>query len=160
MQGTLRTTHDGRYALRFERVFGHPCAKVWRAITEPDQLRSWEFPAVVDLTQAAGTKVTFASPEDRFPALEGMIVVTEPPTLLEYTWGDEILRWELEDLGDGRCRLVFTNIFDDRDAAVPAAAGWHAAFEVLEARLDGRAVNWSAFDRADVLHDAYARNLG
>jgi uncharacterized protein YndB with AHSA1/START domain len=114
---------------------------------------------VVDLTQAAGTKVTFKSPEDRFPVTEGVIMIAEPPTLLEYTWGDEVLRWELEDLGDGRCRLVFTNVFDDRDTAVPAAAGWHAALEVLEARLDDQVVDWSAWDRADELNHDYARTF-
>jgi hypothetical protein len=42
---------------------------------------------------------------------------------------------------------------------MPAAAGWHAGLEVLDAGLDGREVDWSAFDRADELNHDYARTL-
>jgi uncharacterized protein YndB with AHSA1/START domain len=39
MLGTLELTDDGRYALRFERTYPHPPAKVWRALTETRHLR-------------------------------------------------------------------------------------------------------------------------
>jgi hypothetical protein len=57
------------------------------------------------------------------------------------------------------CRLVFTNIFDDRDITVGAGPGWRAALEVLEALLDGREVDWSVWERADALAPDYQRIL-
>lgn len=41
--GTLETI-DGRLALRFERTLAHPIERVWRALSEPDELGAW-FPA-------------------------------------------------------------------------------------------------------------------
>ena len=40
MDGTLETI-DGRPALRFQRRLAHPVDRVWRAITEPDELEDW-----------------------------------------------------------------------------------------------------------------------
>jgi uncharacterized protein YndB with AHSA1/START domain len=162
MLGTLETTEDGRYALRFERRFAHPPEKVWRAITEPDQLRAW-FPAVVDFDLTPGAKLRFvptAEQERRYGMTEdqagtGEITRVDPPYLLEYTWDAEVLRWELTTDGEGGSRLVFTNVFDDRETAAPAAAGWHAGLEVVAAQLDGREIDWSPWERADALSGAY-----
>jgi len=32
---------DGRSVLRLERRYPHPVAKVWRAVTEPEQTSPW-----------------------------------------------------------------------------------------------------------------------
>ncbi len=173
--GTLLPTDDGRYALRFERRFAHPPAKVWRAITEPEHLRAWGFPAVVTFDLTPGAKLRFdMTPEarERFDLPEGAattsdgeITRVEPPYVLEYTWGAELLRWELSDDGAGGCRLVFTDVIEHGggtpEGTVSEMAGaWHAAFEVLDAHLDDQQVGWSVWDRADELRDAYARGLG
>lgn len=78
----------------------------------------------------------------------------EPPSVLEYEWLDEILTWELTGTAEG-CRLVFTNVLSDRDAAGPAAAGWEAGLEVVAAQLDGVPVTWDPFARADELAREY-----
>ena len=160
--GMLHDTEDGRWALRFERRLAHSPAKVWRAITDPEHLGAW-FPAVVEFDLTPGAKVRFdPTPEQQrrygIPverAGHGEIIRAEPPRLLEYTWDGETLLWELTADGDG-CLLVFTNIFTDRDQATPAAAGWHAGLEVVQAQLDGRAIDWSIWDRAERLTADYA----
>jgi uncharacterized protein YndB with AHSA1/START domain len=40
IDGTLETI-DGRPALRIERRLAHTVARVWRAVTEPDELAQW-----------------------------------------------------------------------------------------------------------------------
>ena len=52
-------TDDGRVAIRFVRLLPHPPEKVWRAITDPEQLAAW-FPAVVDLGQPTGASCSSA----------------------------------------------------------------------------------------------------
>jgi len=156
--GTLTATADGRYALRFERTLDHPPEKVWRALTERDQLVAW-FPAEVDLDVPAGTQVRFAFPSGRAPQAGGTVTRSDAPRLLEYTWDDALLRWELAAIGVGTCRLVFTHVFDDRAGAVAAASGWHAGLEVLAAGLDGRPLDWSVWDRAAALEPGYAADL-
>ncbi|AOS63836.1 SRPBCC family protein [Actinoalloteichus hymeniacidonis] len=158
MLGTLTPTEDGRFALRFERTFAHSPEKVWRAITETEELKGW-FPAVVDLTRPEGETVVFEFPNGQAPTTEGRIIRSDPPRTLEYTWGDELLRWELTPQGDG-CHAVFTNVFDERESGVPTGAGWHAGLEVLAARLDGREVGWAPMDRAGELTQKYAAVFG
>ena len=123
--GILEIRDDGRYVLRFERHIAHPPQRVWRALTEPDQLRQW-FPTDIEGERKAGAKIRFAfrepvpraedmpellehDPED----LDGEFTEFDPPRRLAYTWGEEDLRWELEPAGDG-CRLLFTHTFTDR----------------------------------------------
>jgi uncharacterized protein YndB with AHSA1/START domain len=173
MLGTLHSTDDGRFVLRFERTFAHPPERVWRALTDPDQLRRW-FPAVVDFDLTPGAKLRFdltpeakrrlRIPDGEATTTDGEVTRVEPPRLLEYTWGEEVLRWELTADAAGGCRLVFTDVFADlggaaESGAAQMGAGWHAGLEVLEARLDGREVGWSAWDRAERLQEDYARSM-
>ncbi|MEZ7131285.1 SRPBCC family protein [Nonomuraea sp. AD125B] len=157
--GTVHRTEDGRVALRFERRLRHPQAKVWRAISETDQLRAW-FVQLLDYDRfrfdlVPGARIAFVDRQGTM-AGEGEVVRVDPPKLLEYTWGSEILRWELEPDGDDGCRLVFTNIVDDPDTAPALGAGWHAGLDALEALLDGRPTDASV---SHELQAAYQRAL-
>lgn len=112
MNGTLETI-DGRPALRFERRLAQPVPRVWRALTEPDELKQW-FP-----------------PDEPLQVTESV-----PPRLLAGTWFGDDVRFELAPDGDG-CRLVFTHAFADRDTAARSAAGWDRVFARLDASLAG-----------------------
>lgn len=165
-QGELGVSEDGRFELWFERKLAHPPEKVWRAITEEEHLRAW-FPAVVAFEFSPGAKLRFAPTEvqlERYgmsadDVSYGEITRVEPPHLLEYTWGAETLRWEVQSDGQGGTRLVFVNLLDDRDTGIAAASGWHAGLEVVEAQLDGRPIDWSPHDRADELYPEYVAAL-
>ncbi|WP_117215361.1 SRPBCC family protein [Allorhizocola rhizosphaerae] len=123
-------TIDGRHVLRMRRRLNHRPEKIWRALTEPAQLKHW-FPAEVEIDPAVGTPVRFSFGGD------GVVTAAEPPRLLEYTWEGTILRWELTPDGDG-CVLDFIHTFDDRPGAASFAAGWDACHAALDALLRGR----------------------
>jgi uncharacterized protein YndB with AHSA1/START domain len=167
MQGTLHETEDGRHALSFERTLAHPPTKVWRAITEAEQLRAW-FPAVVEFELTRGAKLCFAPTSEQRRRLGlrpddltyGEITAVDPPRLLEYTWEQDVLRWELTPVSEQGCLLVFTHISGDRGTAAAHAPGWHAGLEVVEAQLDGQAIDWSPWERSEELVEEYARALG
>jgi len=59
----------------------------------------------------------------------------DAPTVLEYTWGGNDLRWELEPLGRGTRLTLWHNI--DRGYIAWGAAGWHICFDVLDRLLAG-----------------------
>lgn len=137
MFGTTRVLADGRVELRFERWFPHSRDKVWRALTSADELRAW-FVEILDydrsrLAFAPGARLTFVAPG--FPPGEGAVLVCEPPSLLEYTWDAEVLRWALTEK-DGGCRLVFTNTVADGDTAAAVDPGWDLGLRKLSDALD------------------------
>ena len=62
----------------------------------------------------------------------------EAPTLLEYSWGDSDIRWELEPVGSGTRLTLWHNI--DRRFISMGAAGWHICFDVLDQFLAGEPI--------------------
>jgi hypothetical protein len=87
----------------------------------------------------------------------------EPPTLLEYTWGKDLLRWELA-VTDAGTRLTLRHTVEDRDWLPKVAAGWHLCLVVAEHLLDGAPIGAIRGEDAknygwEGLHDAYAEKL-
>ena len=141
-KGTLHEDAD-RHCLQFERILAHPPEKVWRALTENDDLATW-FPARIEGAREPGASLRFILPPKpgQFPAdtdEEGMIMTGamlefDPPRLMEYQWDVDVLRWELEPRPDGTL-LTFTHTFDDQGRAARDASGWEFCFASLELRL-------------------------
>lgn len=128
------TDLDGAPTVRFERTFPHPRAAVWAAITEPTQLQTW-FPTTVEYeTLAAGAPITFRFPQDAYPPMTGSFRTVEPPDRLQFTWGEDLLTFELEDADDDAhaTRLAFTVVLDDAGKAARDGAGWEACLDKLE----------------------------
>lgn len=147
--GTLEEI-DGRPALRFQRRLAHPVERVWRAVSEHDELAAW-FVAPVEF-KGAGR---------RFEAMgqAGEVLRFEPPHALEWEWGGERFSFELEPDGDGT-RLTFVHVFAARDHGADYASGWHAHFDRLDAHLAGRPVPDPEPGRLVELNDRYAERFG
>ena len=88
----------------------------------------------------------------------------DPPKVLEYTWGDDLLRWELRPRQRERASC-FATPWPGEDWVPKVAAGWHLCLVVAETVLDGEpiepirggdAMNYGWQD----LHDRYADRLG
>ncbi|GAA3937675.1 SRPBCC family protein [Actinoplanes auranticolor] len=128
---------DGdRWTLIFVRVLPHPPEKVWAALTDPERLSQWApFEATRDLSRTGATTLTMVDGPDRTDT-PANVLRAEAPTLLEYTWEQDLLRWELAPEGDGT-RLTLRHTFADRGEAPSYAAGWHLCAAVLERLLDG-----------------------
>lgn len=162
--GTIHLTYDGRVALRFEHSFAHPPEKVWKVITEPVYLREW-FPADVEIDLTPGAELVFTVTAEQVrqfgrpegQSTTGTVTCVHPGQILEYLWSGETLHWELAPDGQGGCWLTLTHTVEEQDSAYAHAAGWHAGLEVMEAQLEGRAVSWSPWDRADELAASYMR---
>lgn len=106
------TLEDGP-AVRLERRLAHSAERVWRALTEPEELGHW------------------------FPAGEPLDATeSHPPTMFAGRWYGDSVRFDLRPDGDG-CVLVLTHAFGDREVAARTAAGWDRCLARLRASLDG-----------------------
>jgi uncharacterized protein YndB with AHSA1/START domain len=92
------------------RELRHPPARVWRALTDPAHLSEWApFDADRNLAAAAPVKLsTIGAPTPQVS--ETTVKRAEAPRLLEYSWGGNDLRWELEPLGSGTRLTLCHNI--------------------------------------------------
>lgn len=153
----------GRWALVFVRELAHPPHKVWSALTDPAALREWSpFDADRDLGRTGAAQLSMAGgPEPEFLAAE--VRRAERPHLLEYTWGDDLLRWTLEEIPSGT-RLTLRHTLDDRSWIPKVTAGWHICLDVAAFYLSGKPIGRIVADAArehgwERLNDEYARRL-
>jgi uncharacterized protein YndB with AHSA1/START domain len=127
---------DGEnWTLVVVRELRHPPAKVWEALTDPEQLRAWApFDADKSLGSTGTVKLTTVS-APQAQVSETVVKRAEPPKLLQYSWGDADLKWQLEPLGKGTRLTLWHNI--DRRYISWGAAGWHICFDVMDRFLSG-----------------------
>ena len=126
---------DGKAAVRFERFYPHPVERVWRAVTEPEELAHW-FPNTVEVDLREGGRMHFTFPDGEMEPMEGRVTELDPPRRFAFLWGEEHLRIELEPDGEG-CRLRFTHVLSSREQAARDGAGWHVCLDQLERLLSG-----------------------
>jgi hypothetical protein len=87
------------------------------------------------------------------------MLVYEPPSVLEFRWGNDILRFELQPV-DGGTLLTFVDTFDELGRAARDAAGWHVCLDDLAAHLDGQVVLGPAAERWPTVHEEYVQRFG
>lgn len=125
---------DGeKWTLVLVRDLRHPPAKVWTALTDPVHLREW---APFDADRSLGTVGTAQLTAVGAPTpmvSEARVKRADPPKVLEFNWGEQDLRWELEPLGSGTRLTLWHNIA--RGYISMGAAGWHICFDVLDHHL-------------------------
>ncbi len=124
-----------RWTLVLVRELRHPPATVWAALTDPAQLAQWApFDADRSLAVVGPVKLsTVGTPSPQVS--ETTVTRAEPPRLLEYSWGGNDLRWQLDPQRAGTRLSLWHNI--DRRFIAWGAAGWQICFDVLDRLLGG-----------------------
>lgn len=154
---TLLTTGE-RPAVRLERLLPDPPSVVWQALTDRDQLRAW-FPCDVVVEGGhweVGAAITFPFPPEVIEmTLTGEVLAVDEPNALAFSWGEEILRFELAP-EDGGTRLVLVDELPAGSAA-RNAAGWEVCLDRL-AGLDPSPNAWRP--RFEAYSAAFEPTLG
>jgi uncharacterized protein YndB with AHSA1/START domain len=152
------------WTLVLVRTLRQPPAMVWRALTDPSQLREWA-PYDADRSMAAAGPValtTVGAPT--LHVTQSTVTRAEPPHVLEFDWGGGNLRWQLEPAGEGTSLTLWHRI--DRRYISMGAAGWHVCLDVLDRYLaghgKGRIVGPDAIKFGDWqrLNAEYAKQFG
>lgn len=137
---------DGGPALRFERRYPQNIERVWKAVTDKDEMAQW-FPSNVEGERAKGAALAFVDDAQRAAAKEagqptradgpifrGSVIAFDPPNRFVFTWGGERLHFELAPDREGT-RLTFTHVFSHESVAARNGAGWHVCLEALDRLL-------------------------
>ena len=163
-RGTEVRKDGDKWTLVVVRDLPHPPAKVWKALTDPRHLREWApFDSDRDLgTVGTARLTTVGAPSPQVSDTE--IKRAEPPRLLEFNWGGQDIRWELQPTERGTRLTLWHNI--DRNFISMGAAGWHVCLDAMEHELDGkpigRIVGMEAlkFEGWQRLNAEYAKQFG
>jgi len=128
---------DGdQWTLILVRDLRHAPVKVWQALTDPAHLSEWA-PFDTDRSLATVGPVKLSTVGAPMVS-ESTVKRAEAPKLLEYSWGGNDLRWQLEPLETGTRLTLWHNI--DRGFIAWGAAGWHICFDVLDRMLAGEPI--------------------
>jgi uncharacterized protein YndB with AHSA1/START domain len=152
------------WTLVFVRELRHSPDTVWQALTDPAELDQWApFRAAADLAKPGDTTLTMID-GDTTMDMPATVLVADPPTLLEYTWGDDRLCWTLEPSGTGT-RLILRHTLATPGMEAMVAAGWQICVAVLARLLDGDPVGVIRGSDATAygferLRDGYAQRFG
>jgi uncharacterized protein YndB with AHSA1/START domain len=162
--GHVETHREGhRFTLVFVRELRHPPHRVWTALTDPAELREWApFDPDRDLGKLGTATLTTAGGDgsEKTPA---SVRRADPPTLLEYTWDNDVLRWELEPTPSGT-RLTLRHTVEDKNWLPRVAAGWHICLDVAERMMAGQPLGRIVAEEAkrhgwEELNAAYSEKL-
>ncbi|RPH64413.1 MAG: SRPBCC family protein [Myxococcaceae bacterium] len=153
------------WTLVLVRDLRHTPESVWEALTDPEHLREWApFDSDRNLGTVGTAKLTaVGAPTPQVS--ETRVKRAEAPKVLEFNWGGQDIRWELEPRESGGTRLtLWHNI--NRGFIAWGAAGWHICFDVLDRLLAGRPIGRIVgpeamkFDGWQRLTGEYAKQFG
>ena len=129
-EATLLRT-GARPVLRFERHLPQPVDAVWRAVTDPAEMRSW-FPTRVVIDEwKIGAPLTHHFDEHDIAPLPGTVLEWDPPRRVSFSWGPDAISFELTTADDGGTIFVLTEELS-ANAAARNAAGWEMCLDRLE----------------------------
>ena len=134
--------------------FSLPVERLWRALTEPEQLSGW-FSDHVDMDYQVGGEILFTW--DQYGTAKGRIEVIEPPTRFAYRWhahgvadqeplsetNSTLVTFTVSPAAGGARLTVVESGFANLPEAMRArtfqenSSGWQAEFADLQAFLAG-----------------------
>ena len=129
---------DNGYVARFERELQHPAPEVWSYLTNNEKLAKW-FPELSVQELRAGGIIKFDMQNGTFEEMK--IIEVQAESVLEYTWAEDVVRFELYPNPGGCSLVLIEKISTITDHTPRDLAGWHVCLDVIEALLDGRTVD-------------------
>ncbi len=128
---------ENEYYVHFERRLKHSVEEVWSWLTENEKLTQWFSELHVDDLRQGGT-IKFDMQNGTFEEME--ILELKMYSVLEYTWGEDIVRFELDPETEG-CQLVLIEKIKRVTEHTPRdLAGWHVCLDVIQALMDERTI--------------------
>ena len=143
---------ETKSSVRLTRIINADRERVFRAWTEPEQIKKWSAPeglsvveSVVDLCVGGAYRLRMITDEGNYHNAYGTYVEIDPPAKLVYSWD-----WEEEEfqMGETRVTVEFNDLGEATEVTI-----LHELFPAEEAR-DGHEKGWtSCLNRLESLFD-------
>jgi uncharacterized protein YndB with AHSA1/START domain len=152
---------NGGWTVVFTRDLDHPPTSVWEALTDPDELREWApYTADRNLDGLGPATLQMLGGVDLGGDLPGTVTRADAPEVLEYTWGDDTLRFELRAEDDGKTTVLdLVDVLEDVGKGARDGAGWHVCLDSLEQHLRGEPTRTQDEDVWKPVHEAYVKQF-
>lgn len=130
------------HSLKVSRVVETPIDKVWKAWTDPAELKQWyspegmEIPEMeADVTEGGSFRVVMQAPDGAQHIAKGMYKTVEEPNKLVFTWqwedgdmggtGETQVTVEFKDMGEGKTEVTLIHdMLPSQEAKTEHEKGW------------------------------------
>ncbi|MFF0173989.1 SRPBCC domain-containing protein [Micromonospora profundi] len=133
---TARLDGD-RPLLRLRRGYPAGAGRLWRAVSDSEEISTWWAPMRLRLEPRRGGKVTFLAPGE--PPAFGEVLEFDEGRTIAFTWDADIVRWQVEPDGDAAVLTLETTV-EKPEYLAHCAAGWHTGLRQLCDHLAGQPV--------------------
>ncbi len=124
------------WTLVIRRRSKHPPKRLWRAITEIDEVCAWMGVSAGNIDLKVGGEYRLDLGTDGPPGgLPGVIVRVDAEKVLAYVWNYSVIEWRIEPDGEGS-RYSFADHGNETLDGSGILAGWHGWVDSLAEYLD------------------------
>lgn len=158
--GTLEPTDDG-WRVQLVRRLARPPAVAWQAFVVPELVAQW-FPTTIVGELVAGATLRFEFEDFDAEPFDGEVLEADEPHRLAFTWGPDVVRFELAAAGTGT-ELTLTVLLSEQGKAARDGAGWHECLDrlvVAESDTDDAAGRGTADPSWPQLRAIYVERFG
>ncbi|WP_102345653.1 SRPBCC family protein [Bacillus sp. Marseille-P3661] len=128
---------ENKYIATFIRHWDYSVGEVWSWLTENDKLEKWFSELEIDDLSEGGI-IKFDMQDGTFEEMK--ITNLKVFSVLEFTWGEDLVRFELEEKNNG-CRLLLIEEINKVSMHTPKdLAGWHVCLDVIHALLNSESI--------------------
>ncbi|WP_026905924.1 SRPBCC family protein [Paucisalibacillus globulus] len=126
------------YIVTYNRQLEQPQKVVWEMLTNNDKLSLWFNELRIIEHNQGGGYLNFDMGDGTYEKMD--ITDYQEYNVLEFTWGDDLVRFELIDQGN-RCNLLLIEKVTKLTEHTPKdLAGWHVCLDVIAMILDKKEV--------------------
>jgi uncharacterized protein YndB with AHSA1/START domain len=128
---------ENYFTATYERQLNHSVEEVWSYLTDNEKLPKWFSELHVDELRKGGV-IKFDMGDGTFDELP--ILELKEYSVLEFSWWKDTVRFELSEESNGCLLRLIEKIHTLTDHTPRDLAGWHVCLDVIQALLDGRAI--------------------
>lgn len=90
----------------------------------------------------------------------GRVLAVDAPRHLSFSWGDDELHFDLEELAEKRTRFTLTNVLAEENTAARNGAGWEVCLMALDAWARGERFEGAHAGDTPPWHEFYRGYVG